>query len=115
MDDHSGLPTVEQLANADPATVRCSGVTQRRADGIVAIAQIAHKGGLISEREALADESAAHAALILCLRWGGGRRSRSFWGSGSTMPTRSAMSRCCERHGWLVQTGAHTCGNERAC
>ena len=58
------LPTVEQLANADPATVRCSGVTQRRADGIVAIAQIAHKGGLISEREALADESAAHAALI---------------------------------------------------
>jgi DNA-3-methyladenine glycosylase II len=58
------MPTVDQLADADPATVRLSGVTQRRADGIVAIARIAREGGLISEQEAIADEATALASLI---------------------------------------------------
>lgn len=58
------LPTVAQLAEADPATVRLSGVTQRRADGIVAIARIAEEGGLLSDDAALADETEALAALI---------------------------------------------------
>lgn len=57
-------PSVDQLAVADPATVRLSGVTQRRAEGIVAIARIALTGGLISTEAALADTSSALAALI---------------------------------------------------
>lgn len=57
-------PTVAKLADAEPATVRRSGVTQRRANAIVAIARIARAGGLISEREALADEATALSTLI---------------------------------------------------
>ena len=58
------MPSARQLAGADSATVRLSGVTQRRADGIVAIARIGCEGGLIGEQAALADEEAALAALI---------------------------------------------------
>lgn len=58
------MPTVGQLAEADPATVRLSGVTQRRADGIVAIARIALDGGLISTADALVDETAALDLLM---------------------------------------------------
>ena len=58
------MPTVAQLAEADPATIRLSGVTGRRATAIVTIAGIALDGGLISTEAALVDEAAALATLM---------------------------------------------------
>lgn len=58
------MPTVAQLAAADPAVVRLSGVTQRRANGIVAIAKIAQEGGLISAKDAMADTAKALLTLV---------------------------------------------------
>ena len=42
------LPSAAQMAGADPALVRTSGVTQRRADALVAIAKLAGDGALPS-------------------------------------------------------------------
>lgn len=57
------LPRPDQLAAADPALVRTSGVTTRRAAALVAAGQACLAGVLPSREDALADPEAATAAL----------------------------------------------------
>jgi 3-methyladenine DNA glycosylase/8-oxoguanine DNA glycosylase len=57
------FPRVDQLAASEPALVRQSGVTWRRADAIVAAARAALDGQLPTEEEATRDEDAARTAL----------------------------------------------------
>ena len=66
------LPSAAQVAAADPALVRTSGVTQRRADALVAIARLAVDGALPSPEDCRADpDEAARRILALPLvgRW----------------------------------------------
>jgi 3-methyladenine DNA glycosylase/8-oxoguanine DNA glycosylase len=57
------FPRADQLAESEPALVRQSGVTWRRADAIVAAARAALDGKLPTEDEANRDADAARAAL----------------------------------------------------
>ena len=57
-------PTAEQLANATPELVRTSGVTQRRADAIVAIARMAVEGLLLDPDTASDDDRAIYQAVL---------------------------------------------------
>jgi 3-methyladenine DNA glycosylase/8-oxoguanine DNA glycosylase len=57
------LPRPEQLATAEPALIRQSGVTWRRAEALVLAAQAFLAGRLPSDDEARADPDAARAAL----------------------------------------------------
>lgn len=57
-------PTAEQLANATPALVRTSGVTQRRADAIVAIARMAVDNHLLDPGTADDDENAIYESVL---------------------------------------------------
>ena len=57
-------PSVEQIATSNAETVRRSGVTQRRADGIVHIARMAASGNLIGENDLLGDIERGMVELI---------------------------------------------------
>lgn len=57
------LPRFDQLADADPALVRTSGVTWRRAAALVAAGRAAADGSLPGSADALADPAMALAAL----------------------------------------------------
>jgi DNA-3-methyladenine glycosylase II len=57
-------PRIEQLANAEPSFIRLSGVTQRRADAIVAIARLAMTNRLLPPDVNLADEPAVYDAVL---------------------------------------------------
>ena len=57
------FPDLADLANAEPAQIRPSGVTWRRADAIVAIARIALDGGLPSDDAARRDPDEAMRAV----------------------------------------------------
>lgn len=57
------LPTAEMLASADPATIRQSGVTWRRAEALVAAGQASLAGRIPSDDEARHDPIAARTAL----------------------------------------------------
>jgi len=57
-------PDAEQLANASPALVRSSGVTQRRADAIVAIARMAVGGQLLEIGISHDDERSIYEAVL---------------------------------------------------
>jgi 3-methyladenine DNA glycosylase/8-oxoguanine DNA glycosylase len=57
------FPRLDQLAASDPALVRQSGVTWRRAEAIVAAAQAALEGRIPSSEQALGDPISARAAL----------------------------------------------------
>ena len=77
-------PTAEQLANADPALVRTSGVTQRRADAIVAIARLAVAAQLLPTVTPAADPGTVIEALMqlpLVGRWTA--ESVLLWGLGA--------------------------------
>jgi 3-methyladenine DNA glycosylase/8-oxoguanine DNA glycosylase len=76
------LPSAEQLANGDPAVVRQSGVTQRRADAIVAIARSA-VAGLLPNPTALSEPGLIAALLNMPLvgRWTA--ESVLLWGLGT--------------------------------
>jgi 3-methyladenine DNA glycosylase/8-oxoguanine DNA glycosylase len=77
-------PTAEHLANADPALVRTSGVTQRRADAIVAIARMAVAGQLLADVTQSADAGALFEGLLelpLVGRWTA--ESVLLWGLGA--------------------------------
>jgi 3-methyladenine DNA glycosylase/8-oxoguanine DNA glycosylase len=77
------MPTREQLANADPLLVRQSGVTQRRADAIVAIAR-KFVAGEINEPAPNEPEAEIYArvlALPQVGRWTA--ESVMLWGLGS--------------------------------
>lgn len=66
------LPSAKQMAGAEPALVRTSGVTQRRADALVAIAKLAVAGALPSLDACRSDPEAAGRqlmALPLVGRW----------------------------------------------
>jgi 3-methyladenine DNA glycosylase/8-oxoguanine DNA glycosylase len=75
-------PTAGQLANADPALVRLSGVTQRRAGAIVAIARLAVENQLPDPR-VLAEDALVAGLLALPLvgRWTA--ESVLLWGLGA--------------------------------
>jgi 3-methyladenine DNA glycosylase/8-oxoguanine DNA glycosylase len=57
-------PTAEQLAAAEPALIRTSGVTWRRAEAIVTAAKAQLAGELPSDAEAVADPERARAHLL---------------------------------------------------
>ncbi|MGI8644528.1 MAG: DNA-3-methyladenine glycosylase family protein [Thermomicrobiales bacterium] len=57
------LPRAEQLAAADPALVRTSGVTNRRAAALVAIAGVAARAELPAMADAVTDPEGVEAAL----------------------------------------------------
>jgi 3-methyladenine DNA glycosylase/8-oxoguanine DNA glycosylase len=57
------FPSVEQLADTDPARLRETGLTWRRAEAIVAIARIAAEGGLPPDDAARREPERALAAL----------------------------------------------------
>ena len=57
------FPPVEQLAATDPARLRETGLTWRRAEAIVAIARIAADGGILSDGAARSAPEAALSAL----------------------------------------------------
>jgi DNA-3-methyladenine glycosylase II len=76
------LPSAEQLANADPAVVRQSGVTQRRADAIVAIAKSA-VAGLLPNPGALSEPGLIAALLTLPLVGPWTAESVLLWGLGT--------------------------------
>jgi 3-methyladenine DNA glycosylase/8-oxoguanine DNA glycosylase len=56
-------PRAEQLARSDPALIRQSGVTWRRAEALVAAARAWCDGRMLSDAEARANPDAARAAL----------------------------------------------------
>ena len=57
------LPRPEQLAHADPALVRQSGVTWRRAEALVAVGRAAAEGRLPTTEAAIADTAGARTEL----------------------------------------------------
>ena len=57
-------PSAEQLANADPAYVRLAGVTQRRANAIVAIAKLAVNGQLAPALDDASDEHLIYESVL---------------------------------------------------
>jgi DNA-3-methyladenine glycosylase II len=57
-------PTAEQLANATPELVRASGVTQRRANAIVAIARLAVDNQLLEPDTVHGDEQAIYQSVL---------------------------------------------------
>jgi 3-methyladenine DNA glycosylase/8-oxoguanine DNA glycosylase len=78
------LPSAGQMAAADPAVVRTSGVTQRRADALVAIARLAVDSALPSLDECRTDPEEATRrlmALPLVGRWTA--ESILLWGAAS--------------------------------
>lgn len=78
------LPTAAQVASADPALVRTCGVTQRRADALVAIAKRAVTTGLPSSDDLLIDPARGIRLLMelpLVGRWTA--ESVLLWGLGA--------------------------------
>ena len=78
------LPGAAQMADADPALIRTSGVTQRRADALVAIAKLVVEGALPSLDHCRSDpEEGARELMALPLvgRWTA--ESILLWGAAS--------------------------------
>lgn len=78
------LPRAEQLAAADSAVVRRSGVTNRRAAALVAIGGVAARGELPTMADAVTDPESVEAALReLPLVGPWTARSALLWGTGA--------------------------------
>lgn len=78
------LPRADQLAAAEPSTVRACGVTNRRAAALGAIAGAACQGGLPNWETALSDaDGAARALRSLPLVGPWTARSALLWGIGA--------------------------------
>lgn len=78
------FPDLADLANAEPAQIRTSGVTWRRAEAIVAIARIALDGGLPTDDDARRDpDEAMRAVRALPLVGPWTAASALLWGLGA--------------------------------